>query len=455
MTTVESLRNRIAEEQIEFVDLRVVDLAGRWRHVTIPAERFGESLMEEGVAFDASNLGYAGVEGSDLVLRPDLATGTVVMLDGDRLMSFICDIFLPRTGEPFAGDPRAVAARAEAHVRSEGIAETVRMSPEFEFYVFREASFCSDRRQASFALEPINLNTERSFYHACPPEDRLFELRNRICRDLRDRGIGVKYHHHEVGAFGQLEIELGFLTLRNAADATIVIKNTARSLAAESGLVATFLPKPIYGENGSGLHVHQFLEQDGRSLFEEGGSLSKLALCYIGGILSHGRSLCALTNPSTNSYRRLVPGYEAPVWFAYGEANRSAAIRIPRYASAHERRMELRTADATCNPYLAYAAMLMAGLDGIRRNMDASQHGFGPYDDNLYDCPPEVTGDLDTAPVNLEDALSCLEDDHVYLLEGGVFAEEQISNWISVKRQEARNVRNRPHPYEFPLYFDL
>ncbi len=455
MMTVESLCERIAAERIEFVDLRVVDLAGRWRHVTIPAEQFGEPLMEEGVAFDASNLGYTGVEGSDLVLRPDLATGTVVEQAGDRLMSFICNIFLPQTGEPFAGDPRAVASRAEAHLRSEGIADTVQMSPEFEFYVFREATFCSDRRRASFALEPVNLNAERSFYHACPPEDRLFELRNRICRDLRDRGIEVKYHHHEAGAFGQLEIELGFLSLCDAGDATLVIKNTTRSLAAESGLVATFLPKPIYSENGSGLHVHQFLERGGASLFEEDGGLSELALCYIGGILSHGRSLCALTNPSTNSYRRLVPGYEAPVWFAYGEANRSAAIRIPRYASARERRMELRTVDATCNPYLAYAAMLMAGLDGIRRGLDASQHGFGPYNDNLYDCPPEVTASLETAPVDLEDALGCLETDHDYLLAGGVFTEGQIANWVHIKRQEARNVRNRPHPYEFALYFDL
>jgi glutamine synthetase len=329
------------------------------------------------------------------------------------------------------------------------------MSPEFEFYVFREATFCSDGARASFRLEPINQNTERSFYHACPPEDRLFEFRNRVCRDLRDRGIDVKYHHHEVGAYGQLEIELGFLPLRKAADATLVVKNVTRSHAAESGLVATFLPKPIYGENGSGLHVHQFLEREGGSLFENGGELSELARCYIGGMLSHGRSLSALTNPSTNSYRRLVPGYEAPVWFAYGMANRSAAVRIPRYASARERRMELRTPDATCNPYLAYAAMLMAGLDGIKRDLDASELGLGPYDQNLYDCPAEITDRLETAPVNLEDALRCLEEDHDYLLAGGVFSEEQIANWVNIKRQEARNVRNRPHPYEFPLYFDL
>ena len=455
MVTMELLREQITKEGIEFVDLRVVDLGGRWRHVTIPAERFGERLMVEGVAFDASNLGYAGVEGSDLILVPDLKTGAVVEHGSDRLMAFLCNIHAPQSGDRFSGDPRAVASRAEKQLRSEGIAESIQMSPEFEFYVFREAKFCSERGRASYALEPINHNAERSFYHACPPEDQLFGLRNRICRALRDRGIDVKYHHHEVGAYGQLEIELGFFGLCDAADATLIIKNTTRSLAVESGLIATFLPKPIYGENGSGLHVHQYLERDGASLFEEGGKLSELALCYIGGMLSHGRSLCALTNPSTNSYRRLVPGYEAPVWFAYGDANRSAAIRIPRYASARERRMELRTADATCNPYFAYAAMLMAGLDGIRRGLHAANAGFGPYDQNLYDCPPKTTAGLETAPLNLEDALSCLEADYEYLLAGGVFTKEQISNWIRVKRHEARNVGNRPHPYEFLLYFDL
>ncbi len=226
-------------------------------------------------------------------------------------------------------------------------------------------------------------------------------------------------------------------------------------MAVESGLVATFLPKPIYGENGNGLHVHQYLERDGVSLFEENGGLSELALGYIGGILTHGRSLCALTNPSTNSYRRLVAGYEAPVWFAFGEANRSAAVRIPRYATPRERRMELRTADATCNPYLAYAGMLMAGLDGIRKGLDATRLGFGPHNENLYATPAETIAHLETAPVNLEDALTYLEEDHDYLLAGGVFAADQIANWIRIKRQEARNVRNRPHPYEFPLYFDF
>jgi glutamine synthetase len=327
------------------------------------------------------------------------------------------------------------------------------MSPEFEFYVFREARFCSEKREAGYVVEPLNVNAERSYYHACPPEDQLFDLRNAICRRLHDRGIDVKYHHHEAGAYGQLEIEVGFLGATEAADATLIVKSEARSVAAEAGLVATFLPKPIYSENGSGLHVHQYLERDGASLFEESGGLSELALCYIGGILTHGRSLCGLTNPSTNSYRRLVPGYEAPVALSFGEANRSAAIRIPGYASPRERRMELRTPDATCNPYLAFAAMLMAGIDGVRRGLNAERRGFGPHDENLY-AGATAAAALKGAPASLEDALAALEKDHDYLLAGSVFSRDQIAEWVRVKRREAREVGDRPHPYEFSLYFD-
>jgi len=451
---VEHLLERIASESIEFVDLRVVDLAGRWRHVTVPSGRFGESLIAEGIAFDASNLGYGGVEGSDLVLRPDPTTSAVAEHDGDRILTMICDIHVPKTGERFADDPRAVTERAEGFLVSEGIASSVRMSPEFEFYVFREASFLSGTCESGYAVESLNETAERSFYHACPPEDRLFGLRNAVCRQLHDRGIDVKYHHHEVGAYGQVEIELGFLGLRDAADTTLVVKNTARAAAGEAGLVATFLPKPMHGESGSGFHVHQYLERNGVSLFEEEGGLSELALCYIGGILTHGRSLCALTNPSTNSYRRLVPGYEAPVWFSFGEANRSAAVRIPGYASARERRVELRTPDATCNPYLAFAAMLMAGIDGIRNGRNAVELGYGPHNVNLYEDATETTARLAAAPVDLDQAMTCLEQDHDYLLAGGVFSANLIENWIRGKRREAREVRDRPHPHEYALYFD-
>ncbi len=455
MPTIEALRERCSDEGIEFIDLRVVDLVGRWRHVTIPAVRLDAALLEEGVAFDASNLGYASVEGSDMVLRPDLGTAAVEEIDDEPILTMISDIHLPAGGDRYPGDPRVVAARAEEQLLAEAAAEAVRMSPEFEFYVFCDAFYGSEPREASYSLEPLNVHADRSYYHACAPDDRLFDVRNAICRRLAQREIAVKYHHHEVGAYGQVEVELGFCGLTAAADVTMIVKNAARTVAADYGYVATFLPKPIYGENGNGLHVHQYLERGGVSLFESDDGLSELALRYIGGILSHGRSLCAWTNPSTNSYRRLVPGYEAPVWFAFGEGNRSAAIRIPRYASARERRMELRTPDATCNPYLAYAAMVMAGLDGIRNDLDARRLGLGPHNDNLYAALAEGETPLQAAPVDLEEALCALEADHDYLTVGGVFSSQQIDHWIAIKREEARTVRDRPHPYEFSLYFDL
>jgi len=455
MAALAGLQELVSKEGVEFVDLRVVDLAGRWRHVTIPAERLDDALVADGVAFDGSNLGYAGVDGSDLVLKPDLSTATMTSLGDERLLAMICDIYCPHGEGPFVDDPRAVARRAEAFALSETAADAVRMSPEFEFYVFRDATYGGGVCDSGFHIESLNAHAERSFYHACPPEDALFDLRNAICRKLREWGLPVRYHHHEGGAHGQQEIEVGFMDLVAAADATMIVKSAVRCLAAEAGYSATFLPKPLAGQNGSGLHVHQWLEQDGRSLFDDEGALSDRALCYIGGMLVHGRSLCALTNPSTNSYRRLVPGYEAPVWFAYGEANRSAAIRVPRYAAAAERRIELRTADATCNPYLAYAAMVMAGVDGILRRRHAVDLGLGPFNCDLYALPAEEAASLQPAPRDLEEALACLEQDHDFLLVGDVFSRGLIASWIECRRRDIGSVRQRPHPHEFSLYYDL
>ncbi|UCF09830.1 MAG: type I glutamate--ammonia ligase [Candidatus Bipolaricaulota bacterium] len=455
MATLEELQQHLADEQIEFVDLRVTDLVGRWRHVTIPADRLDSSLLERGVAFDASNLGFAAVEGSDMVLRPDPATAAVTLSCGGRVLSMLCDVFVPQTNEPFPGDPRAVARRAEAFVAAEGGADAVRMSPELEFYVFRELQVEAGPCRSGVVINPMHPHGDHSFYHVCPPRDRLFALRNEICRGLIGRGFDVRYHHHEVGAHGQVEIELGFHGLTDAADATLIAKDAARCLAADAGWEATFLPKPIHDQNGSGLHVHQFLERDGSNLFSANGELSELALCYIGGLLSHGRSLCALSNPSTNSYRRLVPGFEAPVWFAFGEGNRSAAVRIPRYADGERRRIELRTADATCNPYLAFAAMLMAGLDGIARGLNATDLGLGPFDRDLYRASEESASPLVAAPRDLHEALDALEADHEYLFAGGVFTSPQIEQWVRTKRGEAEQVQHRPHPYEFVLYHDL
>ena len=455
MARFEALKDLIAKEDLEFVDFKVVDLIGRWRHITIPVSRFTPHLVKNGVAFDGSNFGYASVEGSDMTMRPDLDTAAVVSYQGEKVLSVISDIHIAGGKGPFIGDPRGVAKRAEKHLISEGIAETAMLSPEFEFYVFSQVEYNSRASESYYALTPLNEGAEYSFYHICPPEDQLFALRNEICRQLEKRGIPVKYHHHEVGALGQLEIELGFDPLLKMADTTLIVKNIVRNVSAEAGLSATFMPKPIFGENGSGMHIHQYLESGGKSAFEEEGGLSEMGLCYIGGILSHGRSLFALTNPSTNSYCRLVPGYEAPVSLAFGGENRSAAIRIPGYATPEERRIELRTVDATCNPYLAYAGMLMAGIDGIKRNLNAKELGFGPHNQDLYNLSAEEAKKIAQAPADLGEALCALKEDHDYLTAGGVFEEEQITHWIKVKREELTLVRRRPHPYEFSLYYNL
>ncbi|MBN1859321.1 glutamine synthetase beta-grasp domain-containing protein [Candidatus Bipolaricaulota bacterium] len=451
---LEHARERIARNDAQFVDLKVVDLSGRWRHITIPARRLDERLVETGVAFDGSNFGYAGIAGSDLTIVPDLATSSEEVVENQSIISFICDIRLS-DGTPYVGDPRRIAARAEAFVVEQGIADAVRLSPEFEFYVFEDVAFECSACATGVRIAPLNEHDDVSYYHICPPEDKLFALRNDICLQVEKLGIDVKYHHHEVGPLGQAEIELGFAGLLEMADATMRIKNIVRTAAKREGLTATFMPKPIPDQAGSGLHVHQFLSRDGTSLFEDRGGLSDAALCYIGGILSHGPSLMGLTNPSTNSYRRLVPGYEAPVSFTFGEGNRSAAIRVPMYASADERRIELRTGDATCNPYLAYAAMVMAGAEGILHKRQATELGFGPYSCDLFSLPEEQRDKITAAPSDLSQALAALAADHEYLLAGDVFPRELVEKWIEVKSAELRRVQRWPHPREFSLYYDL
>ena len=451
----EAIKEMIAEHEVEFIDLRIVDLVGRWRHITLPVHRFTPALLEQGIAFDGSNYGYLNVSDSDMVVRPDLDTSTIVMQEGVALLSVLGEIHHAGGKGPFPGDPRGIAKRAERYPVTEGIADEILLGPEYEFYVFSEVEYRTAREESYYVLSPINERRGYSFYQICPPEDRLFSLRNGICRCLEGRGIPVKYHHHEVGALGQMEIELGFDGLVNTADATLAVKQIVKESACEVGLTATFMPKPLFAEAGNGMHVHQFLAREGRSLFEEDGGLSELALCYIGGLLKHGPSLMALTNPSTNSYRRLVPGYEAPISFAFGKGNRSAAIRIPQYASSQERRIELRTLDATCNPYLAYAAMLMAGVDGIVHGWNAERLGYGPYNEDVHTLSEEDRATLENAPDHLMGALDALETDHDYLLAGNVFTEALLSRWIELKREEIDQVRGRPHPHEFELYYTL
>ena len=460
MTDYASLKQRIEQEGIEFVDFRVADLHGRFRHIAIPTDRFTEGLVRDGIGFDGSNYGFRGVAGSDMVLIPDLESAYVEERDGERILAMIGDICEAETRKPAPIDPRGIAASAVEILREKGIADDVMVSPEFEFYVFEDVLVTNEAGQCSVEIQSIEGCERRdlpglggvaqSYYHAPLPEDRMFGLRCEMTREIQSAGIPVKYHHHEVGPYGQQEIELGFDSLVRMADATLMIKAIVRNVCAESGLTATFLPKPIHGEAGNGMHLHQYLVKAGKNLFQGDGELSEMALCYIGGLLTHGRSLMGLTNPSTNSYRRLVPGYEAPVHLVFGSANRSAAVRVPAYAKGDKMRMELRTMDATCNPYLAFAAILMAGIDGIERNLNAKTLGFGPFDTDLYE---NGTGEM--APRDLSEALSALEDDHEYLLAGSVFSEEGLEHWIRVKQTEADTVSVRPHPHEFALYYDL
>jgi glutamine synthetase len=454
MGDYDSVQGLISDAGVRFIDLKVVDLIGRWRHVTIPAARFSQQFIEQGVGFDGSNYGYASVAGSDLILRPDLNTAAITSYKEERVLRLICDIYEVTNRRPFAGDPRAIARRAEEYMATEGTADTLMMSPEFEFYVFLSAEYNNTSCESYYSITPLNEHPGCSFYHISPPEDQLFAFRNRICEQMGEQGVPVKYHHHEVGPMGQMEIELGFANLLKMADTTLLVKELVRNAAEEEGLTATFMPKPIYGENGNGLHVHQYLASGEKSLFERDGGLSELGLLYTGGILTHGRSLFGLTNPSTNSYRRLVPGYEAPVSLAFGEGNRSAAVRIPSYTTPHRRRIELRTVDATCNPYLAYAAILMAGLDGIKRGLNAKKLGFGPYNQDLYTLAEEDKRKIKHAPTSLNEALSALEKDHDYLLAGEVFDERLIEQWIQIKNEELDQLRRRPQPYEFSLYYN-
>lgn len=460
MVDYAALKRRTEEEAIEFVDFRVVDLVGRLRHITVPASRFTEDLVEEGIGFDGSNYGYRHVEGSDMVLLPDLSTAYVEERDGERFLSIMSDICDARMRRPASIDPRGTAVAAVKLLRERNLADDILVSPEFEFYVFDEAHYGTDPGRYTIDVVPIEGCDHRdvpglgspahSAYHAPLPEDRLFGLRCEMSRRIQAAGIEVKYHHHEVGTFGQQEIELGFAPLVQMADATLIVKSIVRNVADDAGATATFLPKPIHGEAGNGMHLHQYLVRGGKNLFRGDGELSELALCYIGGLLTHGRSLMALTNSSTNSYRRLVPGFEAPVHLAYGSGNRSAAVRVPSYAHGEKMRMELRTMDATCNPYFAFAAILLAGLDGIERRLNAKDLGFGPVERNLYD-----KGTGEKAPTSLGEALEALAADHEYLLAGGSFSEAGIEHWIRVKHQETEAVSTRPHPHEFVLYYDL
>jgi glutamine synthetase len=467
----EQARQFVEENKICMVDLKFCDLWGRWHHLTVPASQFTHSLMEEGIGFDGSAVGLKSVKAGDMVLIPDLDTGILDPFWNMPTLSFICTTKEADTHAIFANDPRNIAKRAEAYLRDTGIASESRWGPEFEFYVFDDVSYSSGVNHGSYRLDSAEAdwNSDKGGhghyiplhggYHAIPPKDQLYNLRSEMSLHLEAMGVPIKYHHHEVGGPGQSEIETPLMGLVQSGDATMLVKYVTKMTANRHGKTVTFMPKPLYGEAGSGMHFHQQLLKDGRNVFydKEGyGCLSETALYYIGGLLTHGAALLALTNPSTNSYRRLVPGFEAPINAFFSLGNRSAAVRIPKYATQPETaRFEFRPPDATCNIYLALAAQLLAGLDGIRRKIDPSQAGFGPIDANIFAWSEEKRATIKALPTSLEQALDALEDDKQFLLEEEIFSEELINQWIDYKREfESLPVRNRPHPYEMYLYFD-
>lgn len=462
-------------EGVKMVDLKVVDLVGRWHHVTIPIGCFKEVTFEEGIGVDASSYpGYKTVEAGDMKIIPDPTTATIDPFFETKTMSLICDLVESDKSE-YARFPRTVLKKAEKYLASLNKGQAL-FSPELEFYIFDDIRYGSSINEVFYHIDSTEAfwNTSREEnpnlgykfplkggYHGIPPADTLHNLRARMVKLIEESGLPVRYHHHEVGSPGQVEIEVLFDTPLKMADATMLMKYIIKNVARQSKKTATFMPKPLYGEAGNGMHVHQYLTEDRRSLFyDENASyakLSKLGLNYIGGLLKHGPVLLAFTSPSTNSYKRLVPGYEAPVNNFFSLANRSAAIRIPGYAlSPEEERIELRPPDATANVYFAFAAMLMAAVDGIEKGIDPTAEGFGPYDIDIAHASPEQQVKIERLPTSLQDSLAALKKDHEFLLKGGVFTEELIQVWIDWKMaREVKEVRNRPHPYEFELYYDF
>lgn len=474
--TIQQVQAFIQEQGIQFVDFKMIDLRGRWRHLSIPAARFTQDIIDSGIGFDGSNYGYAMVENSDMVFIPDITSAVVDPFVKVPTLSMIGDVMVidHPANRPFDHYPRNVAKRATAYMQELGIADEMIIGPEYEFHIFDGMCYSEQPNEIGYKLygrESVwsaNCPPEQNNgfhtrpcegYHADQPADLNFNLRNEMCLEMAKWGVQVKYHHHEVGGSGQMEIEVELDEMSRLADATMAAKYVIRNVAAAHGMTATLMPKPILGEAGNGMHVHMLLQKDGKPVFYDKNNyaqLSQTAMYFIGGLLTHVRSLCALTNPTTNSYKRLIPGFEAPVTIGYAMANRSAVIRIPAYVkSPDKKRFELRNPDAMCNPYYAYAAILMAGLDGIRNKIDPAEHNWGPFDFNLFDLPEEERNQLGKLPASLDEALDELERDHDYLTVGGVFPESLIQIWIKTIRADSSEISRIPHPAEFARYFDL
>jgi glutamine synthetase len=463
----------IESEGVQFVDVRFCDLPGTVQHFTIPAETFGAGVFEDGLMFDGSSIrGFQQIHESDMLLLADPSTAVIDPFRQHKTLNLTFFVHDPLTGEPYSRDPRNIARKAEDYLRGTGIADTAFFGPEAEFYIFDSARFSTGANEGYYHIDSIEgaWNTGReedggnlgykprykAGYFPVPPADHYTDLRSEMVRKLIECGIETEMQHHEVGTAGQAEIDVRFGPMLAMADKLLLYKYVIKSTARAAGKTVTFMPKPLFGDNGSGMHCHQSLWKDGNPLFyDEAGyaGLSDLGRYYVGGLLAHAPSLLAFTNPTVNSYHRLVPGYEAPVNLVYSQRNRSACIRIPITGpSPKAKRLEFRVPDPSANPYLAFSAMLMAGLDGIKNKIEPPE----PVDKDLYELPPDEAKAIQQVPGSLEKVLDNLEADHDFLLEGGVFTPDLIETWIAYKREnELDPIRLRPHPHEFELYYDV
>ncbi|HEX3142751.1 MAG TPA: type I glutamate--ammonia ligase, partial [Pyrinomonadaceae bacterium] len=458
----------------KFVSTRFTDLPGSWQHLTFPINQLGEDSFEDGFGFDASSIrGWAAIHESDMLLVPDANRYWMDPFAADPTLCIVANAVDPISRQGYAFDPRSAAIRAESYLKSTGIADVANFGPEAEFFVFDSVNYYNEQSEAGYAIDSDegHWNTGRGTNEAGPnlghrirakegyvptaPVDTLIDLRSEISLTLAEVGINVECHHHEVATAGQCEIDFRYATLLGTADNLQIFKNVVKNTAYQHGKTATFMPKPLFGDNGSGMHCHQSLWKGDKPLFAGDGyaGLSETALHYIGGLLKHAPAIAAFAAPTTNSYKRLVPGFEAPVNLAYSARNRSAAIRIPMFSTNPKlKRLEFRPPDPSCNPYLAFAAMLMAGIDGIQNRIDPGQ----PLDKDIYDLSPEELKDVPSLPGSLDASLIALENDYEFLLKGDVFSQRLIDRWIEYKRErEIQPLRLRPHPLEFAMYYDV
>ncbi|MFK7963913.1 MAG: type I glutamate--ammonia ligase [Burkholderiaceae bacterium] len=470
MATAKDVMKMITDNEVKFVDFRFTDTKGKEQHVSVPVTAFDESKFDDGHAFDGSSIaGWKGIEASDMLLMPDAVSAVMDPFREEPTLQITCDVVEPSDGKGYSRDPRSLAKRAEAYMKSSGLGDVAYFGPEPEFFVFDSVTWATEMGGAHYKInseegewtsgkeiEGGNLAHRpgvKGGYFPVPPVDSLMDMRSEMCMILEQMGVPVEVHHHEVAGSGQNEIGTKFSNLVQRADWNQVLKYVVMNVAHSYGKTATFMPKPVVDDNGSGMHVHQSVWKDGENLFagDKYAGLSEFALHYIGGIIKHARALNAITNPSTNSYKRLVPGFEAPVKLAYSARNRSASIRIPYVANPKARRIECRFPDPMANPYLAFSALLMAGLDGVQNKI----HPGDAADKNLYDLPPEEDAKIPTVCASLEEALSALDADREFLTRGGVFTEDMIDGYIELKMEDVTRMRMSTHPAEFDMYYSL